>query len=232
MSTIVDEASSSGAQSLGCSAPIVPPALPRTVDVLYEVTARACAAVVMGIFSYAAFLHWLADPGRATLLLLVLTQCFTVGLSLFSRVPLRRDWTPFAYICSIGATYYFLAVQLGPGVQIVPEAVGAAFQVAGMCWQLFAKASLRRSFGILPANRGVVSTGAYRFVRHPMYLGYLVEDVGFLLSNFGGQNLLVFGIQFALQACRITREERLLSDDALYRAYTSNVRYRVLPGLY
>ncbi len=60
-----------------------------------------------------------------------------------------------------------------------------------------------------------------------MYLSYFIEDVGFLLSNFGIQNLLVFGIQFALQACRIAREERLLSDDALYRAYRSNVQSSV-----
>ncbi|WP_439899734.1 methyltransferase family protein [Paraburkholderia phymatum] len=232
MGIIVDEGCSSESQSAACSELIVPPVSVRTVDVLFEVTARVCAAVMMGIFSYAAILHWLADPGRVTLLLLVVTQCFTVGLSLFARVPVRRDLTPFAYICSMGATYYFLAVQLRPGFQIVPEVVGAAFQVAGISWQLFAKASLRRSFGILPANRGVVSTGAYRFVRHPMYLGYFVEDIGFLLSNFGIQNLLVFGSQFALQACRIAREERLLSDDALYRAYRMNVRYRALPGLY
>ncbi|WP_229518237.1 methyltransferase family protein [Paraburkholderia terrae] len=232
MSTIVDEVSSLGVQSATCSQPVAIPASPGVVDVLFEATARACAAVMLGVFSYMAILQWLADPGRITLLLLVVAGCFTVGLSLFSRVPVRRDWTPFTYICSMGATYYFLAVRLGPGVQIVPEAVGAAFQVAGICWQLFAKASLRRSFGILPANRGVVSTGAYRFIRHPMYLGYFIADVGFLLSNFGIQNLLVYVILSALQAGRIAREERLLSNDALYRAYRSKVRYRVLPGLY
>jgi protein-S-isoprenylcysteine O-methyltransferase Ste14 len=232
MSTIVDEGSSSEAQSSACSESVAPPASPGAVDVLFEVTARTCTAVLLSIFSYAALRHWLADPGRVTLLLLVVAECFTLGLSLFSRVPVRRDWTPFAYICSMGASYYFLAVRLGPGVQIAPELVGAAFQVAGICWQIFAKASLRRSFGILPANRGVVSTGAYRFVRHPIYLGYFVADIGFLLSNFGIQNLLVYGIQFALQAGRIAREERLLSHDALYRAYRNKVRYRVLPGLY
>ena len=36
------------------------------------------------------------------------------------------------------------------------------------------KLSLGRSFGLMPANRGVVSTGMYRLVRHPIYLGYLV----------------------------------------------------------
>ncbi|MGN5478976.1 hypothetical protein ACTMU2_24375 [Cupriavidus basilensis] len=39
-----------------------------------------------------------------------------------------------------------------------PKIVGAGLQVAGIAWQLYAKAfSLRFSFGILPANRGIVS---------------------------------------------------------------------------
>jgi protein-S-isoprenylcysteine O-methyltransferase Ste14 len=232
MSTIVDKGCDPEAQSAARPEPVAAASSPRAMDALFEVMARACAATMLGLFSYAATVHWLAEPGRITLLLLVVAECFTVGLSLFSRVPVRRDWTPFAYISSMGATYYFLAIRLGPGVQILPEWVGAALQVAGICWQIYAKASLRRSFGILPANRGVVSTGAYRFVRHPMYLGYFIADIGFLLSNFGIQNVLVYGGQFVLQACRIAREERLLSSDTLYRAYKNKVQYRVLPGLF
>ena len=45
------------------------------------------------------------------------------------------------------------------------------------------KLSLGRSFGLIPANRGVVSTGVYRFVRHPIYLGYLITHVGFVVAN-------------------------------------------------
>ncbi|MPW17836.1 DUF1295 domain-containing protein [Paraburkholderia sp. CNPSo 3157] len=232
MNTIIDHEGNSAAQLELCSGQVATPASPRVMDVLLEVMARVCAAVTLSIFCYMAFVHWRADPERITLVLLVVAECMTMGLSLFTRVPVRRDWTPFAFFCSMGASYYFLAVQLAPGVQLVPESVGATLQVAGICWQIFAKASLRRSFGILPANRGVVSTGAYRFVRHPIYLGYLIADVGFLLSNFGVRNLVVYGVLFALQVGRIGREERLLNNDALYRAYRSRVRYRVLPGLY
>ncbi|ACD18995.1 methyltransferase family protein [Paraburkholderia phytofirmans] len=201
-------------------------------EAVVEVAARAGAATMLSLFAYAAITQWRAAPSRITLLFLVVSACFTVGLSLVSRVPMRRDWRPFAFLCAMGGTYYFLAVRLAPGVQLVPEAVGAALQLLGIGWQLFAKASLRRSFGILPANRGVVSRGAYRFIRHPMYLGYFITDIGFLLVNFGLQNLLVYGCQFALQVGRIVREERLLSADEGYRTYKRRVRYRVIPGLF
>jgi protein-S-isoprenylcysteine O-methyltransferase Ste14 len=197
-----------------------------------EVAARAGAATMLSLFAYAAITQWLAAPSRVTLVFLVVSACFTVGLSLVTRVPMKRDWRPFAFMCSMGGTYYFLAVRLAPGSQLVPEAVGAALQLLGIGWQLFAKGSLRRSFGILPANRGVVSRGAYRFVRHPMYLGYFITDIGFLLVNFGLQNLLVYGCQFALQVGRIVREEQLLSADEGYRTYKGRVRYRVIPGLF
>ncbi len=102
-------------------------ATPRLCDALLEVSARTVAAVLLSLFAYAAIMHWRAAPGRITLLLLVVAACFTVGLSLFTRVPVRRDWAPFAFLCSMGASYYFLAVHLEPGVQLVPEGVGAAF---------------------------------------------------------------------------------------------------------
>ncbi|CAB3783143.1 hypothetical protein GCM10011400_37990 [Paraburkholderia caffeinilytica] len=201
-------------------------------EALIEVLARVAAALMLSLFTYAAVKQWLAAPTRVTLLLLVVSAFMTLGLSLFARVPIHRDWTPFAFICSVGGTFYFLAVRLSPGVQLIPEAAGASLQLLGIVWQLFAKVSLRRSFGILPANRGVVSRGAYRFVRHPMYLGYFVTDIGFLLANFGIQNVIVYGCQFALQVGRIVREERLLSDDEQYRAYRGKVRSRVIPGVF
>jgi protein-S-isoprenylcysteine O-methyltransferase Ste14 len=198
---------------------------------LVEVAARVAASAMLSLFAYAAIMQWRAAPSRITLLLLVVTESFAVGLSLFARVPVKRDWRPLAFLCSMGGTYYFLAVRLAPGMQLVPEAAGAALQVLGICWQMFAKLSLRRSFGILPANRGIVSRGAYRFVRHPMYLGYFITNIGFLLVNFGWQNLLVYLCQFTLQVVRIVSEERLLSADPAYRAYTQRVRYRVIPGV-
>ncbi|WP_050454244.1 methyltransferase family protein [Candidatus Burkholderia verschuerenii] len=133
---------------------------------------------------------------------------------------------------STGATFYFLAFRLEPGIHLVPEWLAAALQIAGLAIQISAKLSLRRSFGILPANRGVVVHGPYRLIRHPMYFGYLVNDMGFLLPNFGLQNVLVLAFHWTLQIGRIVREERLLSNDEMYRDYTQRVRYRLIAGVF
>ena len=47
------------------------------------------------------------------------------------------------------------------------SAIGLAVVIVG-------KMTLGRSFGVVPANRGVVVGGPYRLVRHPIYTGYLI----------------------------------------------------------
>lgn len=194
-----------------------------------DLVLRVATAAAFSVFAVAAISRWIADPTRVTLLLFVVANCFTTGLALVTRVPVRRDWRPIALLCSLGGSYACLAYNLNPGAAIVPEAVGASLQVAGIAWQLFAKVSLKRSFGVLPANRGVVSHGAYRFVRHPMYLGYFVTDLGFVLTNFSLFNLAVLAAQLTFQVGRITQEEKLLETDASYRCYRNGVRYRLIP---
>mgnify|MGYP001606427104 CR=1 FL=1 len=194
-----------------------------------DVLLRAVTAVAFSAFMIGAISRWVASPTRVTLLLLVVANFITTGLVLVARTPVRRDWRPLALLCSLGGTYGCLAYSLNAGAQLVPETAGALLQAGGICWQLFAKVSLKRSFGILPANRGVVSRGAYRFVRHPMYLGYFVTDLGFLLTNFSPFNLAVHVVQLSFQVGRILQEEKMLETDAAYRCYRNAVRYRFIP---
>nr|WP_235996271.1 MULTISPECIES: isoprenylcysteine carboxylmethyltransferase family protein [Burkholderia] len=178
------------------------------------------------------FLQWRLDTSRITLILLLVSSVLTVGLSAFANLPRRRDWHPVAVFFTLGGSFYCLAYQLTASTQLIPEWAGGTWQIAGIALQLFAKLSLGRSFGLLPANRGVVSTGAYRFVRHPIYAGYLLSEIGFLLANFSTRNLVTISVWMVLQIGRIMLEERLLSDDADYRAYRARVRYRLIPGVF
>jgi protein-S-isoprenylcysteine O-methyltransferase Ste14 len=102
----------------------------------------------------------------------------------------------------------------------------------GNCFQAWAKLILRRSFGITPANRGVKITGAYRFVRHPMYAGYLLVHIGVLAVMFSPYNVVVYVIGWTAQILRLLAEERLLGEDPTYRDYMNQVRWRLIPGVF
>lgn len=201
-------------------------------EIVLELVSRVFAATTLGVFAYLAFLQWRLNPGRITLILIVIAASLTVGLSLFSRVPASRDWSPVSFVLSVGGTYYFVLFQLTVAEPAVPEWVAASIQIVGLTWEIFAKLSLNRRFGIVPANRGIACHGAYRFVRHPIYLGYVIVDAGFLLANFSARNCAVVALQLGLQTARIYREERILSNDVAYQAYRKTVRYRIIPGLF
>ena len=112
-------------------------------------------------------------------------------------------------------------VQLGVGLVLI-----------GNVWQATAKLVLRRSFGIAPANRGVKISGPYRLMRHPMYFGYLLTHIGILVLMPSLWNLAIYAVAWFAQIFRLLAEERLLGEDENYRAYQSQVRYRLVPGLF
>ncbi len=111
-------------------------------------------------------------------------------------------------------------------------AVGATLLLIGMFIQISAKLSLRRSFGLVAANRGVKTGGAYRYVRHPMYLGYMISHVGFLLMSPTLWNVAVYAVGWSCLILRVAFEERLLSGDAAYQAFKRKVPFRLIPGVY
>ncbi|TDR80252.1 methyltransferase family protein [Paludibacterium purpuratum] len=198
----------------------------------HEILLRACAVLAGSWFVHASWHQWRLQPNRLSLLLLMLGEGTVVLLLLISKVPKRRDWHPVSLFCTLVATYYFLAVRLTPGIHLVPESIGVLLQCTGLSWSLYAKWSLRRAFGLLPANRGVVTTGAYRVLRHPIYAGYLFNHLGFLLVSYCWQNLLVYTVLYSVQIIRLRREECILRDDPDYRDYCGHVRFRLIPGVF
>jgi protein-S-isoprenylcysteine O-methyltransferase Ste14 len=108
----------------------------------------------------------------------------------------------------------------------------SAIQLTGLAGALISLLCLGRSFGLVPANRGIKVGGAYRLVRHPVYACYLISDAGYLLENPTLWNAAILSIVLFIQILRIREEERFLATDAEYRLYRAQVRYRLIPLIF
>ena len=197
-----------------------------------EITARM---VIVALFTFLAvrigadFLQ----TGRITGLLLLASEGLVIVLTVCRRPTNVVDRSLRARVLTTISLIGPLLV--GPAAAVtalMPEAATVTLTACGLLVVIGGKLSLGRSFGLMPANRGVVSTGLYRLVRHPIYMGYLITHVGFLAANPRFWNVMTLvGADVAL-LIRAVCEEKTLARDAAYREYQQRVRWRVLPGLF
>jgi protein-S-isoprenylcysteine O-methyltransferase Ste14 len=182
------------------------------------------SAMAMSIASH------VARTGRVTGLLMLASEALVVALTIFRRPAGTVDRTLKARLLTVFATF-------GPPLvrpwqtAVAPESVTVAMASVGLFIVVVGKLSLGRSFGLAPANRGVVSTGLYALVRHPIYLGYLITHTAFVLANLAAWNLAILATADTALMVRARLEERTLAKDAAYREYMTRVRWRLIPGV-
>jgi protein-S-isoprenylcysteine O-methyltransferase Ste14 len=172
-----------------------------------------------------------AETGHVTGILLLVSEALVVALTLVRRTAgvVDRSWR--ARMLTMFATFSPPLVRPAATALLV-EPVTVMISAVGLIIVVLGKMSLGRSFGFTPANRGVVSTGLYRLVRHPIYLGYLITHVAFLAANASGWNLTVLSAADVALMARAICEERTLALDPRYRDYLTRTRWRILPGLF
>ncbi len=202
----------------------------RALIDLLSVLSRVVPAAYFGIVCI-GFWNSFQQTGKWTSLLWMASEGLVILLLVFRRESRRLSRRPWDWVVALGGSFTVLLVRPADNA-IIPELLGAALLIAGTGFEIYAKFFLGRSFGIVAADRGIVVAGPYRFVRHPIYLGYLVTHVGFLLSNWSARNIAVYLIVYFFQVARILSEERLLNGDPSYRAYCGRVRYRLVPGVF
>lgn len=138
---------------------------------------------------------------------------------------------PYALLIAfIGTSMPLLVVP--DGERFAPEIITATLMLGGAVIALGGKLSLRRSFGLVAANRGVKTEGLYRVVRHPIYFGYITSHTGYLLLYFSVWNAAVFATAWIMLWLRAVEEEKFLMRDERYRQYAGRVRKRLIPCIF
>lgn len=189
-----------------------------------------CAlAVVFALFAVAHVEQLLAQP-RLSLLLLVAVETVLVVLFLVRKDADVTSHSWQAWLTTAAGTMFPLLLR--PAAVAEDIFVGQVIQSVGVALQIAALLSLNRSMGLLPAHRGVKTSGLYRFVRHPLYFAYAIGLLGYLVNNWNVYNALVIAVGMCFQVLRIRYEESLLFEYPAYTAFADKTRWRLIPFLW
>ena len=180
--------------------------------------------------AYGCFKAGLMDIPRA---LFFAQAALYVLTMLMRRNPVRISANPWFWLVTFIETYYnlFTAGLLRSGVRVAPAQFINGVAVLGIWVVIFARLSLGRNIGLLPAQRQIVTAGTYRYVRHPIYSAYFFGALSLALSCCSLTNLLIIGFGCLMFVIKTLMEESFLSEDPDYAAYMKRVRWRWFPGL-
>lgn len=156
-----------------------------------------------------------------------------VATMLARRAPVRVTMNPLFWLLAFLATYwmFFTASVLRGGTTIVPYWVAFGLSYLGLAISIYARVSLGRNIGFVPAQRQLVTTGAYGLVRHPIYTGMFFNYLAIALLMFSPGNIVIIGLGVLLLVIKSFIEEGFLAADPEYAAYMKRVRWRWLPWI-
>jgi len=156
-----------------------------------------------------------------------------------------KKWDKICSIVSMPVSFSILIISIldggrfdwEPRIPILVVIIGVVVYTIGQIIILWAK-KVNKFFSIvvrIQKDRGqtVCKDGPYRFVRHPGYLGGLLYIIvtPLVLSSFWG--LIPAVIAVVLLFIRTYLEDKTLQRELEgYTDYTSEARYRLLPGIW
>jgi protein-S-isoprenylcysteine O-methyltransferase Ste14 len=156
-----------------------------------------------------------------------------------------RDWDKF--VGGLWSLAQFLALPLVAGLDVrfgwtrdlsaAWNLVGAVIFALGLGifgWAMITNAYFS-TVARIQSDRGqtVCSSGPYRFVRHPGYVGAILQSLGIPLL-LGSWWALIPGVTAAvLMIVRTSLEDRMLQAELPgYRDFAQQVRFRLVPGIW
>lgn len=215
---------------------------PRLAFITIVATLAYLGLAILGAGGFAAFFS------HPALIALAITLLVLSGVALFSGGNLssgiREDrsnrWVIAAFsLIGLLAAYLPAYTDRKEFWTIDGDAVrwiGVFLFAAGGALRIWPVFVLGRRFsGLVAIQPGhtLVTGGPYRIIRHPSYLGLLVNSLGWALAFRSGVGVLLTALLIPPLLARIRAEERLLRAQfgGEYDAYCGRTS-RLIPGLY
>ena len=195
----------------------------------YEKYLNVLWALIALSLAYETFREILLIP-ELSLIVWFLLHCIAALLFFIRSKPIRYSSSILAYCVALASVnYYLLYTPLpAPGLPLI----GKTLTFLGGMMGIVSTLSLGKCFGILPVYRGVQTSAAYRFVRHPIYASYILLDSGIVITYPSWENFLVFCMAILLFVLRIRYEEDVLQQADAYLAYQQKVKFKLIPLVY
>jgi len=206
----------------------------RFMEILYIPWVDKMIAVI-AVIPNAIGLYWRYTDNNLTFVRAVasIPIFLLIVTMIFRRTPLRVTPNPWFWLLAFVATYgMFVFSSFGQaGVALGPTIIPEILAVLSAAIAIYARLSLGRSIGFVPADRGIITRGAYRYVRHPIYSALFVALVALTLRSYTPLNLAAALTLATLFVIKSIVEEGFLSEDEQYAEYMKKVRWRWLPGV-
>jgi protein-S-isoprenylcysteine O-methyltransferase Ste14 len=137
-------------------------------------------------------------------------------------------------VSALIGTFLIAVVVLFPRRELSFTAgvVSTLLLLTGNAIAVYILSHLGRSFSIMPEARGLVTSGLYRYVRHPLYVAEMIASIGTVLQFLSVWTALILAVQITFQLRRMHNEEEVLMEIfPEYAGYKENTA-RIIPGMY
>ena len=165
------------------------------------------------------------------------TICFLGLLSVLFLIrlePIKKAKGILPRVMAIAGTFFLALMTFFPraNLTVTQTVMASLFSLVGTAISVFVLAHLGRSFSVMAEARRLVTTGPYRFMRHPLYIFEAVACFGVLLQYLSFYTVVIFIAWGLLQFQRMRNEEAILEKTfPEYQSYKLKTA-RLIPGIY
>lgn len=167
-------------------------------------------SIMMFGFGAIALYRW--HQTQLIFFLLLVLRDFAAGYFFLKRTPAEKKsgkaMSGLAYISSAMPLLYLSPTAADKELLFTSDIMA----ILGFLIVALATIEIGTSIGISPAKREYVQTGIYKRIKHPMYTGYVVSELGLCLIN--PLNVVIAGFSLSLYKLRAQNEQKIITQPA------------------